>query len=69
MINYQYWSPQKIVGSGNYPFTMGQMRHLLLNRHRNGLQQAVRKVGKRLAFRMDLFDAWLEAQGNKGGRL
>lgn len=57
-----YWSPQQIVESGNYPFTMGQIRHLLLYRHRNGLQDAVRKVGKRLMFRVDLFDQWLERQ-------
>ena len=62
MNEYQYWSPQQIVKSGKYPFTMGQVRHLLLYRHRNGLQDAVRKVGKRLVLRMDLFDLWIESQ-------
>lgn len=57
-----YWSPQQIVASGKYPFTMGQLRNLLLYRHRNGLQEAVRKVGKRLMFRVDLFEQWLEKQ-------
>lgn len=65
MLNQMYWSPQQIVESGKYPFTMGQMRHLLLNRHRNGLKAAVRKVGKRLMLRLDLFDQWIEEQ--KGG--
>ncbi|HEY4831666.1 MAG TPA: hypothetical protein VIH61_03800 [Waddliaceae bacterium] len=65
MTNYEYWSPQKIVDSGKYPFTMGQMRHLLLYRHRNGLQTAVRKIGKRLVVRIDLFDAWIESQTSK----
>ena len=62
-----YWSPQQIVSSGKYPFTMGQIRYLLLYRHRNNLQGAVRKIGKRLLLRMDLFDLWLESQ--KEGRL
>lgn len=62
MTNYEYWSPQKIISSGKYPFTMGQMRHLLLYRHRNGLRDAVRKIGKRLLFRIDLFDQWIEEQ-------
>ncbi|HAB99608.1 MAG TPA: hypothetical protein DCE71_07295 [Parachlamydiales bacterium] len=62
MENYLYWSPKQIVTSGKYPFSMGQVRHLLLFRHRNGLQKAVRKIGKRLMFRVDLFDQWIEKQ-------
>ncbi len=62
MENYQYWSPQQIVKSGKYPFSMGQMRHLLLFRHRNHLQDAVRKIGKRLVIRIDLFEKWIEKQ-------
>lgn len=63
MANQEYWSPQKIVASGKYPFTMGQIRHLLLYRHRNGLQDAVRKVGKRLVLRLDLFNDWIDSKG------
>jgi len=62
MSNFEYWSPHQIVNSGKYPLTMGQVRHLLLYRHRNGLQKAVRKVGKRLIVRMDLFETWIEEQ-------
>jgi hypothetical protein len=65
MADYQYVSPKQLVQSGNYPFSMGQIRHLLLFRHRNGLQNAVRKVGKRILLRKDLFDAWLENQGRE----
>lgn len=65
MTNYEYWSPQQIVSSGKYPFTMGQIRHFLLYRHRNHLQSAVRKIGKRLVVRMDLFEQWVES--NQGG--
>jgi hypothetical protein len=62
MTDYEYWSPQQIISSGKYPFTIGQIRHLLLYRHKNGLKNAVRKVGKRLLLRIDLFDQWIEEQ-------
>jgi len=62
MSKFEYWSPRQIVNSGKYPLSMGQVRHLLLYRHRNGLQEAVRKVGKRLMFRIDLFEQWIEQQ-------
>jgi hypothetical protein len=65
MESYQYLSPQQIITTGRYPFTMGQIRYLLLYRHRNGLETAVRKVGKRLMLRMDLFDQWIENQASK----
>jgi hypothetical protein len=38
MSQYEYWSTQQIVKSGRYSFSIGQMRHFLLHRHRNGLQ-------------------------------
>jgi hypothetical protein len=55
---------------------MGQIRHLLLYRHKNGLQEAVRRIGKRLMFRLDLFEQWIKGKrrcvvskrvGNKKG--
>ncbi len=65
MENYQYCTPQQVVASGRYPFSLAQLRHFLLFRHRNGLRNVVRKVGKRLVLRMDLFEAWIESQ-NEG---
>ncbi len=62
MSNLEYWSPKQIVTSGKYPFSMGQIRHMLLYRHINHLQNAVRKIGKRLYLRLDLFNAWIEQQ-------
>jgi len=58
----KYLSAQQIVDSDSYPFTMGQMRHYLMFRHKNGLASAVRKIGKRLFLRVDLFNAWIEKQ-------
>jgi hypothetical protein len=65
MENYTYLSPQQIVKSGRYPLSMGQMRHLLHCRHRNGLNRAIRKIGKRLVVRIDLFDSWIESHASQ----
>lgn len=67
MTDYKYLSSQQIVEDARYPFTMGQLRHYLLKRHKNGLEKAVRRVGKRLYLRQDLFDQWIESQTNRGG--
>jgi hypothetical protein len=46
----------------NYPFTFGQMRNFLMNKHKNGLNNCTRKIGRRLYFREDLFDEWIESK-------
>lgn len=62
MDNKIYLETKQIAESDSYPFTIGQVRHFLLMRHKNGLQKAIRKVGKRLYFRKDLFEEWIEEQ-------
>lgn len=61
MENIQYFTTMQIVKNGCYPFSLGQIRHFLMMRHRNGLESAVRKIGKRLYLRKDLFDVWIES--------
>lgn len=63
-----YQSIRQIENNPRYPFTIGQIKHFLLNRHKNGLQMAVRKIGKRLYLRQDLFEQWIETQGKQGGK-
>lgn len=58
----KYLSVEDIVSCPRYPFTKGQIRHYLLSRHRNGLEKAIRKIGKRIFIREDLFEAWIEKQ-------
>ena len=65
MSDYQYLSIKQIAESSQYPFSIGQMRHYLIMRHKNGLDTAIRKIGKRLYLRKDLFDAWIESQTSK----
>lgn len=62
----EYLSTSQAVECGQYPFSLGQIRHFLLMRHKNGLQKAVRKIGKRLYLRRDLFEAWIEEQKEGG---
>ena len=69
MVNYEYWSTKQVVTSGKYPFTMGQIRYFLMYRHKNGLEKAVRKIGKRLVLRTDLLDQWIDSQCNLGENL
>jgi hypothetical protein len=56
----KYMSVKQIAESGEYPFTVGQLRDWLLHRDKNGLDAAVRVVGKRLYFNMEEFDKWVE---------
>ncbi|MCX6988509.1 MAG: hypothetical protein NTZ52_03255 [Chlamydiae bacterium] len=62
MDKVEYVSLKQIADNPKYPFSMGQLRHYLMHRHKNNLDSAVRKIGKRLFLRMDLFDAWIEKQ-------
>jgi hypothetical protein len=66
MSDVEYRSLQQIIDDAKYSFTMGQLRHYLLKRHKNGLEKAVRRIGKRLYLRKDLFEAWIEEQSCKG---
>jgi len=60
--NYMYLNVKQIIENSKYPFTKGQINYFLLNRHKNGLEEAIRKIGKRIYFRIDLFDLWIEKQ-------
>jgi hypothetical protein len=66
--NIKWASIQQIAEDPKYPFTLAMIRHYLLHRHKNGLENAVRKIGKRLFVRLDLLDAWIESQVAKGGK-
>lgn len=68
MNDYQYLTVKQITDCNQYPFTVGQMRHYLIMRHRNGLDAAIRKIGKRLYLK-DLFEAWIESQISRGGHV
>ena len=64
----QYLATNHVLESPRYPFTKGQLNHLLAMRHKNGIDKVIRKIGKRVYWRSDLLDSWIENQGSKGGR-
>ena len=68
MTQWKYLSIREIAEGKEYPFTVGQLRHYLIYRHKNGLEKAIRKIGKRIYLRQDLFEAWIESMATQGGR-
>lgn len=66
MDQVEYVSLKQIADNPKYPFTMGQLRHYMMHRHKNGLDNAVYKIGKRVYLKISSLDAWIEQQ--KGGR-
>jgi len=65
MTEYTYYKVKQILENPNYPFSKGQLDHYIHNRHKNGLSKAIRKIGKRIYFRIDLFEQWIESQAEK----
>lgn len=61
MKEIKYIKVNDLISERNYPFTKGQIRQFLLDRKRNGLYKAIRKIGKCLYVRIDLFDEWIES--------
>ncbi len=57
-----YASVEQVLQNSKYPFSKGQLHYFLTKRHKNGLEEAVFKIGKRLYFRLDLLDFWIENQ-------
>lgn len=43
-----------------YPFSKGQVRGWIHKRQENGLEDAVRRIGKRMYIRRDLLQEWIE---------
>lgn len=65
MESYEYIGTKQIIECGRYPFTMNQLRNLIYYRNGNGLYLCIRKVGKILLFRADLFEKWIEEHAVK----
>lgn len=56
----KYVTPSQIVNDPNFPFTQGTLRRWMELRHQNGLDLCIRKIGRRLYIRLDLFESWIE---------
>jgi len=58
----EFMTVKQFVNSKKYPITMGKMRLLLSKRDENGLSFAIRRFGKKILIRPDLFEQWLDSQ-------
>ena len=62
MTQFKWLTKKQIVESDNYPFSMGQLCAFLNGRRKNGLSKAVRKIGKCIYIREDLFNSWIDSK-------
>ena len=58
----QFMTIKQFIESKKYPISMGKMRKLLAKREDNGFNFVVRRMGKKLLIRPDLFEQWLDMQ-------
>ncbi len=57
----KYMSIDDLVKDDKYPFTKAQLRHFVAKRKQNGLITSIRKIGRRIYIREDLFDKWIDS--------
>lgn len=60
-----YCTVRQIADDKSFCFTQAMLRYYLLKAHKNGLKKAIRKVGRKVLIRRDLFIEWIEAQTRK----
>jgi hypothetical protein len=57
-----YCTIKQIVSDPTFCFTEPMLRYYILNAHKNGLAPALRRIGRKVLIRRDLFINWLEQQ-------
>jgi len=62
-MSYEYVTPAQLLSDPAIPLTKGNLRQLLADRKNNGLDLCVRRVGKLIWIRKDLFIDWVEQHG------
>lgn len=63
--NQKYCTVKQIASDSAFCFSIPMLRYYILHAHRNGLSHALRRIGKKVLIRRDLFVAWLEKQARK----
>lgn len=64
-VNPEYVTVKKLSNDPSLCFTEAMLRYYLLHRHKNDLSKAVRKIGRKMVIRKDLFIEWIEKQSRK----
>ena len=57
-----YCTIKQIANDPMFCFTVPMLRYYVLHAHRNGLSKAIRRVGRKVLIRRDLFIGWIEKQ-------
>lgn len=57
-----YCTVKQIAKDPTFCFTVPMLRYYILHGHSNGLAKALRRVGRKVLIRRDLFIEWLEKQ-------
>ena len=65
MTDHTYCTVKQIASDPTFCFTVPMLRYYILHAHRNGLGPAIRRIGKKVLIRRDLFILWIEKQGRK----
>ena len=60
-----YRTVKQLASDPAFCFTVPMLRYYLLHAHSNGLGPAVRRIGRKVLIRRDLFIEWIEKQSNK----
>ena len=62
-----YVTVRQIAEDPSFCFTVPMLRYYILNAHKNGLAPALRRIGRKIVVRKDLWVRWLEEQSARGG--
>lgn len=57
-----YRTVRQLAEDPAFCFTVPMLRYYVLHAHRNGLSKALRRVGRKVLIRRDLFIDWIEKQ-------
>lgn len=63
-----YCTVNQIADDPNFCFTVSMLRFYIFNADKNGLAPAIRRIGRKILLRRDLFIAWVESHASQGGK-
>jgi len=63
-----YCTVKQIAEDPSFCFTMSMLRFYIFHADKNGLEVAIRRIGRKVLIRRDLFIAWVESHANRGAK-
>lgn len=62
---HAYCTVKQIADDPTFCFSIPMLRYYILHAHSNGLSPALRRIGKKVLIRRDLFVSWIEKQARR----